>query len=158
MHRIYADASVAEASVVGLGYVIEEAGDGDGGEVLEKGIKSVPKQHPRRGYLHANAAEFEAVIAGVRRSLDYTDGDGALLVYTDSKTVLDHLTGRDGIKYDKRFVHAALSFLGRYDHWNVSWLPRDHNEEADGLARKARVFGEQDYTIDVGSDVEVTEA
>jgi ribonuclease HI len=83
-----------------------------------------------------HSAEYEALLAGLEFALnnkvDY------LAVFSDSRTVVNQVNGPwkssgDLVDYCAKARQALNEFAG----WQLSWVPREWNKEADALVEEA---------------------
>ena len=89
-----------------------------------------------------NLAEYTAVI----EALEWAQGNVPLgepvVVRTDSQLVVNQVNGDWAVKSPKiwplhKRAQLALAQLRRYHNVRVEWVPRESNEEADRLTRRA---------------------
>ncbi|HZA41817.1 MAG TPA: ribonuclease HI family protein [Actinomycetota bacterium] len=95
-----------------------------------------------------NVAEYKALISGLELALakDVTE----IEVLTDSKLVVNQVTGRWKIKNDRlrRLAAQAESLMGKFDRATISYVPRAENQDADRLANVG--MDEAEVAGDVG--------
>jgi ribonuclease H / adenosylcobalamin/alpha-ribazole phosphatase len=90
------------------------------------------------GHGTTNKAEYFAAALGIKKAADC--GAQEILVRTDSKLVVEQLSGRWKVKCpDLRRFHArVLRLISELGIWvTFEWIPRDENAEADVLANRA---------------------
>lgn len=85
-----------------------------------------------------NCAEYRALAAAlIFASKEFHDIP--LVIYGDSKLVVEQVNGR--WKCKKPWLQAHLGrvkhLLGLFSWWELTWIPREENEEADALSREA---------------------
>lgn len=86
-----------------------------------------------------NQAEYIALIVGVKYA--HTLGANGLDIFTDSKLVLNQMKDlwyiRERRLYDLR--HEARGWLDAMfeKNWELTWIPREQNTEADALCTEA---------------------
>jgi ribonuclease HI len=96
------------------------------------------------GHMEIQAAEYQAVIEGLRLALLHPSDADDLQVFTDSATVADQIQEEEpGFKqlYMKKLHDEVRELLKEIRDRNVkvriSWLPRELNREADQRASDA---------------------
>jgi ribonuclease HI len=84
-----------------------------------------------------NTAEYQALILGLTTA--YENGVTEVLVFGDSKLVVEQVNGRWKVKDDRlRSLCAdARAWLARFDSWAVTHVRREDNTYADQLGRLA---------------------
>lgn len=89
------------------------------------------------GHASNNVAEYNGMLAGVRRAFEIAP-DAEILVRMDSKLVVEQMMGRWKIK------HPAMAELAREAREVIAgrpvrfeWIPREENTMADALANQA---------------------
>ncbi|XP_073138233.1 uncharacterized protein [Henckelia pumila] len=84
-----------------------------------------------------NEVEYEAVVAGLK--LVREAGAGHVIVYSDSQLVVQQVQGAFSIR-EKRlqeYVGLIKQQGEEFSSWIIEQIPREHNAEADVLARMA---------------------
>ncbi|XP_073119830.1 uncharacterized protein [Henckelia pumila] len=84
-----------------------------------------------------NEAEYEAVISGLKLAREA--GARHVIVYSDSQLVVQQVQGTFSIR-EKRlqeYVGLIKQQGEEFSSWIIEQIPRDHNAEADALARVA---------------------
>ncbi|XP_073129090.1 uncharacterized protein [Henckelia pumila] len=84
-----------------------------------------------------NEAEYEAVISGLK--LARKAGARHVIVYSNSQLVVQQVQGNFGIR-EKRlqeYVGLIKQQGEKFSSWSIEQIPREHNAEADALARVA---------------------
>ncbi|MGO9928506.1 MAG: bifunctional RNase H/acid phosphatase [Mycobacterium sp.] len=84
-----------------------------------------------------NVAEYRGLIAGLDEALQLGATEAA--VFLDSKLLVEQMSGRWKVKHpDLVELHAqARKLASRFDRISYTWIPRDRNSHADGLANEA---------------------
>ncbi len=84
-----------------------------------------------------NVAEYRGLIAGLDEALQLGATEAA--VFLDSKLLVEQMSGRWKVKHpDLVELHAqARKLASRFDRISYTWIPRDRNSYADGLANEA---------------------
>jgi ribonuclease H / adenosylcobalamin/alpha-ribazole phosphatase len=102
------------------------------GAEFSRTIGPVPDPH---------SAEYQALLAGLElakgHTIDY------IVVFSDSRTLVNQVNGlwksKDHLaRYEKQARVALKSFKG----WQVSWIPREMNRDADALVDDALASAE----------------
>ncbi|XP_073130111.1 uncharacterized protein [Henckelia pumila] len=84
-----------------------------------------------------NEAEYEAVISGLKLAREA--GSGNVIMYSDSQMVVQQVQGTFSIR-EKRlqeYVGLIKQQGEEFSSWSIEQIPREHNAEADALARMA---------------------
>ena len=89
------------------------------------------------GHATNNVAEYRALIAGLDDAAKLGATEAA--VFMDSKLVVEQMSGRWKVKHpDLVELHGqARKLASRFDRISYTWIPRDRNSHADGLANEA---------------------
>lgn len=125
--HIYIDgSSLGNPGKAGAGFLIK---NGKGEEVL-RGGKSL-------GRMTNNMAEYEALILALEKavSLSYEK----IFVYTDSLLLFNQIEGRFKVKDCKlkeRFKKVT-ELLQKFPNFELKYIPREENKEADRIAKEA---------------------
>jgi len=84
-----------------------------------------------------NVAEYRALIEGLKLALSH--GIERIRVYMDSELVVEQMNGRAAVKQAqlKESHDAARELCQEFASIRISWVPREWNAAADGLANKA---------------------
>ncbi len=126
---LYCDgASKGNPGPAGAGMVLEDA---SGREIAAWGRKI--------GTATNNAAEYIAMIEGLRRALEM--GFKSIEVRTDSQLMERQLNGKYKVKSAslQPLFEESKSLLGKFEKWTVKHVRRECNKKADKLAgRHAR--------------------
>jgi ribonuclease H / adenosylcobalamin/alpha-ribazole phosphatase len=110
----------------GYGALIRDA---DTGEVIAEVAESI-------GHATNNVAEYRGLIAGLELFLEHTP-DAQLEVRMDSKLVIEQMSGRWKVKHPgmRPLAIRAQQLAPFGTVW--TWVPREHNRDADRLANLA---------------------
>jgi ribonuclease HI len=84
-----------------------------------------------------NQAEYRAVIAGLEKALDL--GAAAVEVRSDSQLIVEQLNGRFRVKDAelKPLFQKVQDLHWRFAGFQINYIPREQNQEADKLANQA---------------------
>jgi broad specificity phosphatase PhoE/ribonuclease HI len=84
-----------------------------------------------------NVAEYRGLLAGLRAAAQL--GATSVIVRTDSKLVVEQLSGRWQVKHERLRPLAREAAVLRDSFADVTfeWIPREHNRHADRLANEA---------------------
>jgi len=117
------------------------------GQMLHKESKIVGKGE---GYSN-NVAEYSGLIAFLRwllttgkfSSLAILDYDYAT-IYSDSLMLINQMSGSWQVKQGMYipYYQQAIDLInthGLYHHLKFKWIPREQNQEADGLSKQALI-------------------
>lgn len=121
---------------MGAGYVLQDAA----GEQIEA----------RGRYLGCgsnNIAEYQGIIDGIEAAIRH--GATRLEVRSDSQLAVKQILGFWTIKAEhlRSYREKVVALLSRISHWDLEWIPRDRNTQADVLANNAAMFKRDlDYT------------
>ena len=119
-------ASRGNPGPAGAGYLLVDA---DGREVARGGAAL--------GVTTNNQAEYRALVLGLERALALGCRD--VRAHSDSQLMVEQVSGRYKVK-DAGLAALkahALSVLGKFEHWSLSYVPRTQNRDADRLANLA---------------------
>jgi ribonuclease HI len=97
----------------------------------------------------SNFAEYSAILFAVDKLIDVGIGDTPIRIYCDSKMVVKMLKKEWGWKklrwvphnnypHLEEILNTTLAALEEIEDWQIEWIPREKNREADALAEKAR--------------------
>jgi len=83
-----------------------------------------------------NVAEYWAIIKGLQRALELGITD--IEIKGDSKLVVNQVAGRWRIKaaHLRPLVKKAKAVLNKFASWQIEWIPREENAEADRASRQ----------------------
>ncbi len=125
--RLYVDgASRGNPGEAGAGfYLIDE----DGNAIL-KGMRFL-------GRMTNNAAEYQALILGLRETLGV--GGTSIEIFTDSELVAKQIKGIYNVRdrHLRRLHREAVELLGKFHRYEMIPIRREDNKEADRLANEA---------------------
>ena len=81
-----------------------------------------------------NEAEYEVLLTGLQNA--HLLGARRLLVFCDSKLVINQLKGEHAAKNDcmAAYMKTANSLLAKFDHHELNQITRNQNTHADALA------------------------
>lgn len=84
-----------------------------------------------------NVAEYQGLLNGLRAAAELGADD--VIVYMDSKLVVEQMSGRWKIKHPdmKKLALAARDVARQFSSVTYEWVPRAQNSAADELANKA---------------------
>ncbi len=125
--KLYVDgASRGNPGEAGAGFYLV---DGEGNEVL-RGMRFL-------GSMTNNAAEYQALILGLREALGV--GGTSIEIYTDSELVAKQLKGIYNVKnrHLRKLYREAVGLLDRFHRYEIIPIRRENNREADRLANEA---------------------
>lgn len=84
-----------------------------------------------------NVAEYTGLLEGLRWVRDHI-GDAQVSVHMDSKLVVEQMSGGWKIKQDHlRQIALQARAVLPYERVNYTWVPREHNADADRLANES---------------------
>lgn len=111
----------------GYGAVVRDPGTG---EVLAERSESI-------GVATNNVAEYRGLIAGLEAAAEL--GASEVEARMDSKLVVEQMCGRWQIKHPglRPLAAQAAGLVDRFAAVRFSWIPRERNRHADGLANAA---------------------
>lgn len=125
---IYTDASRDE-QCSGLGYVIS-------GEV------EVADNKVLMGTYTSMEAEYHALTEALRVASIESDERGTVEVYTDAKPLTKKMRVPDANSEEWRERRRGFHWLAnKFDQWDISYVPRSSNTQADELAKQALYEG-----------------
>ncbi len=89
------------------------------------------------GRMTNNAAEYKALILGLREALDV--GGTSIEVYTDSELVARQMKGIYNVRNRRlrTLYREAVELLSRFHRYELISIRREDNREADRLANEA---------------------
>lgn len=114
--------------IVCYGYVIKEKG----GKVIAQG-KGIDLEKKTN-----NEAEYVALIKALEEAIKKFNLEN-VLIYGDSQLVVNQINGSFEVRSSNLLplYLKTLGLLKNFKNWKVQWIPRDKNEEADFLSKKA---------------------
>ena len=125
--KLYVDgASRGNPGEAGAGFYLL---DGDGNELL-KGMRFL-------GRMTNNAAEYQALILGLREALGI--GRDSIEIYTDSELVANQMKGIYTVKNKqlRRLHQEVVALLDKFHRYEITAIRREDNRKADRLANEA---------------------
>jgi ribonuclease HI len=125
--KLYVDgASRGNPGEAGAGFYLL---DGDGNELL-KGMRFL-------GRMTNNAAEYQALILGLREALGI--GGDSIEIYTDSELVANQMKGIYTVKNKqlRRLHQEVVALLDKFHRYEITAIRREDNRKADRLANEA---------------------
>jgi ribonuclease HI len=124
---IYTDgAARGNPGPAGIGVVIKD----ENGPILEKISR-------RLGITTNNQAEYQAIIIGLEKAISL--GVKNVVVKSDSELVVNQINGHYKIKSTalRPLYQRVVQLIGSLESFSISYIPREQNAAADGLANKA---------------------
>lgn len=89
------------------------------------------------GHASNNVAEYNGMIAGIRRAFEISE-QAEILVRMDSKLVVEQMSGKWKIKHPAMQELAAQArALINHRRVHFVWVPREQNRRADALANES---------------------
>ena len=84
-----------------------------------------------------NDAEYEAVIVGLELALEI--GANSLCLHSDSQFIVNQILGEFQAREERltAYLKKTKLLLDQLDHYLIKHIPREENQEADGLAKQA---------------------
>ena len=126
MYALYVDgAANPNPGPAGIGYVI----------CIERGERIFSDSMPIQEATN-NVAEYCAIVYGLKTASIL--GIKKIKIYSDSDLAVNQINGRWKVSNDglKPFYEEAKQLLSGFIHYEVCWISRESNTEADGLAKK----------------------
>jgi len=119
-------ASRGNPGEAGLGALIED----EDGQVLARLARYL-------GRATNNHAEYAALIDALKGALEL--GAGEVAVHADSELVVKQVRGEYRVKHPElKPMHAeVMGLLSRFEDYEIKYIPRERNKEADALANEA---------------------
>lgn len=89
------------------------------------------------GRMTNNAAEYQALILGLREALDV--GGTSIEIYTDSELVAKQMKGIYNVRNRRlsTFYREAVELVNKFHRYELISIRREDNREADRLANEA---------------------
>jgi ribonuclease HI len=125
--KLYVDgASRGNPGEAGAGFYLMD----ENGNTILKGKRFL-------GRMTNNAAEYQALILGLREVLGV--GGTSIEIYTDSELVAKQMKGIYNIRNRrlKTFYREAVDLLNKFHRYELISIRREDNREADRLANEA---------------------
>ena len=109
---------------------------GDGGKVIDSAALFVCEGAKATN----NVAEYSALLAGLKQACSFLSAGDALVIFGDSKLVINQLTGSWRINKDhlRKLRDECIQVIGDIP-FQAEWIEREKNHEADALSQKAYV-------------------
>lgn len=87
-----------------------------------------------------NVAEYSGIIAALKWLLENNLQDEEIDLKSDSQLCIFQLNGFYQVKSPRilPLYQEATELLGKFPNIKLQWVPREENEEADALSRKAK--------------------
>ncbi len=109
------------------------------GVVLKDGDAGTPVHQAGYflGKMTNNVAEYRGLLRGLEVAAEL--GAQRIAIRSDSQLMVEQVNGRWKVKHaNLQPLHAeATALLRRFAWWEMKYVPRDQNKEADGLANRA---------------------
>jgi len=86
-----------------------------------------------------NVAEYAALVKALETLVAMRWTDDEIVVYSDSQLLVNQMSGRwqaRGGMYYAKYLEAK-ELVKQFSQIRFEWIPREQNEEADALSRKA---------------------
>ncbi|MFQ5843144.1 MAG: ribonuclease HI family protein [Thermodesulfobacteriota bacterium] len=125
--KLYVDgASRGNPGEAGAGFYLTD----ENGNTILKGGRFL-------GRMTNNAAEYQALILGLREALDI--GGRSIEIYTDSELVAKQMKGIYNVRNRRlsTFYREAVGLLNKFHRYELISIRREDNREADRLANEA---------------------
>lgn len=125
--KIYIDgASRGNPGVAGVGIILKDERDN---VVLEK--------HKYLGTTTNNTAEYMAFILAIEEAFRLRAKK--IKVFSDSQLLVKQMSGEYKVREEhlKELYQKALRLLKLFEEYDIIFIPREHNKDADALANKA---------------------
>lgn len=83
-----------------------------------------------------NEAEYTALIKGLKELINLNIL--SIDIYADSELVVKQVNGEYKVKNDRmqKLHHEVMSLLNKFNLWNLTHIPREHNTVADKLSKE----------------------
>jgi len=93
------------------------------------------------GWRTNNVAEYFGVVTALKYALELGATD--ITIYTDSQLVRNQIEGNWRCKDDELKVlqKESIELLEKFVHWEIKWIKRDKNKQADQLCTSAIYAG-----------------
>jgi len=109
---------------------------GIGVAVFDKDLNVVQESCEYIGMATNNVAEYNALILGAKLAIKFNANN--TLFKSDSELMVKQIMGEYRVKNTqlKSLYSEVQSLLGKLPEWEIMYVPRDENKEADLLANK----------------------
>ncbi len=113
----------------------DKNGNGGIGVILFNDHQAVDNISRSIGKSTNNEAEYQALLEGVSLALKHHFK--TISVYSDSELLVKQINGQYKVKAQnlKSLHDQAQLSLSKFDDYSVTWVPREKNSIADGLAK-----------------------
>ncbi|MEM3379811.1 MAG: ribonuclease HI [Fervidicoccaceae archaeon] len=95
-----------------------------------------------------NVAEYTALIRGLELIIESDLSEKDITIRGDSQLVIKQLIGKYRVKAPRLIplYNKSINLLRNFKSYKIEWIPRENNEAADVLSRKAlRIFVEENF-------------
>ncbi|CCC81174.1 ribonuclease HI [Thermoproteus tenax] len=101
-----------------------------------------------------NVAEYTALREALKRALEL--GCSQVVVKGDSQLVVKQIRGEWGVNSSRLLAlrDEVEELLGKFDSWEIQWVPREENREADGLSQIAYELHAAEYGYGKGDQTQ----
>ncbi len=108
-----------------------------GAVIRDEQDKIIARISHRIGFATNNHAEYTAIIIALEKAAGL--GAKQVNLYSDSELVVRQLTGRYRVKKEslKPLYQQVKQLQASLEGFNITYIPREQNREADKLANKA---------------------
>lgn len=122
------------------------------GVVLRQGREVIARHKEFIGTATNNEAEYRGLIAAL--TLARERGAKSLQVYSDSKLIVNQMSGEWKLANERlKSLHDAARYLASgLTHFQIDYIPREHNTEADALANAAMDEAATSNPVEVGGE------
>ncbi|AFH42257.1 ribonuclease HI family protein [Fervidicoccus fontis] len=105
----------------------------------EKIYEEMGKVSRKEGRVTNNAAEYIALEKALRWIIERGLNDEKVIILGDSQLVIRQLNGEYKIKSENLYplFLQIKNLLNKFKDVEISWIPREENQEADFLTKKA---------------------
>lgn len=112
---------------------------GAGAAIFDQSMKLVAEVSEYLGEQTNNWAEYEAIVLGLEKLFDITNGDAEVLVRLDSQLAQRQLTGEYKVKDAELYKQylRVQNLVQKFTKVSFEHVRREQNTEADALANKA---------------------
>lgn len=124
MVKVYTDAA-SGTFVSGVGFVVEGEVNASGKRVFDERLTSME-------------AEFLGLQEGLRIASQRSESREYCEAYSDCEPLVDKMRGDERCSGDwADYYESCHWLLGKFDDWELNCCPREQNEDAHNLARRA---------------------
>lgn len=128
-YNIFTDgASRGNPGKSGIGIVIKDSNN--------KIVKEIKKYFPK---LTNNQAEYKALILSLDYLITSNNINKSVRFFTDSQLLANQMSGNWKVKHPDiaLLFKEAKALVNKLDSFEISYIPREQNKEADRLANEA---------------------